>query len=88
VQRDRASEPFAPAREGERVAFTASAAAPAANLRWQVLEPEGLVTAASKQDVLEFTAPFGLRQRRVRVRALADRTPPAPLEGTLEITAV
>ena len=64
-----------------------SAAAPAANLRWQVLEPEGLVTAASKQDVLEFTAPFGLRQRRIRVRALADRTPPAPLEGTLEITA-
>ncbi|HET6162837.1 MAG TPA: protein kinase [Planctomycetota bacterium] len=90
VQRDRAREPFAPAREGERVAFTASAAAPAASstsLRWQVLEPEGLVTAASKQDVLEFTVPFGLRQRRVRVRALADRTPPAPLEGTLEITA-
>jgi hypothetical protein len=87
VTRARASEPFAPAREGERVAFTASAAAPATNLRWQVLEPEGLVTAASKPDVLEFTAPFGLRQRRVRVRALADRTPPAPLEGTLEITA-
>ena len=89
VTRARASEPFAPVREGERVAFTASAAAPAApatNLRWQVLEPEGLVTAASKPDVLEFTAPFGLRQRRVRVRALADRTPPAPLEGTLEIT--
>jgi len=90
VTRARASEPFAPAREGERVAFTASAAAPAASstsLRWQVLEPEGLVTAASNQDVLEFTAPFGLRQRRVRVRALADRTPPAPIEGTLEITA-
>lgn len=86
VTRARASEPFAPAREGERVAFTASAAAPAASLRWQVLEPEGLVTAASKPDVLEFTAPFGLRQRRVRVRALADRTPPAPLEGALEIT--